>query len=49
MEERDPAEAKKFGALVTRVEVARIPTEYGRLAGPLLEEVDNLEKVFERR
>jgi hypothetical protein len=48
VEERDPAEAKKFGALVSRVEVAKVPAEYGRLAGPLLEEVDNLEKVFER-
>jgi hypothetical protein len=48
VEKRDPAEAKKFGALVTRVEVARTPAPYGRLAGPLLEEVDNLEKVFER-
>jgi hypothetical protein len=48
VEEPDPAEAKKFGALVSRVEVAKVPAEYGRLAGPLLEEVDNLEKVFER-
>jgi hypothetical protein len=42
------AEAKKFDALVAQVEGAKTPAEYGRLAKPVLDEVDNLEKVFHR-
>jgi hypothetical protein len=41
------AEAKKFGDLVAKVEQAKTPDEYARLATPVLDEVDNLEKVFE--
>ncbi len=48
VQERSQAEAKKFGTLVTRVERAKTSTEYLRLAEPVLDEVDNLEKVFER-
>jgi hypothetical protein len=40
------AEAKKFGELVAKVERAKTPDEYARLATPVLDEVDNLEKVF---
>ncbi len=40
------AEAKKFDELVARVEKARTPEEYAQLATPVLDEVDNLEKVF---
>lgn len=48
VEERRPAEARKFAALVTQVERAKAAAEYRRLAEPVLQEVDNLEKVFER-
>jgi len=48
VEGRDSAEAKKFGALVTRVERAGTPAADRRLAEAVLEEVDNLEKAFER-
>lgn len=41
-------EAKKFGELVARVEAAKTPDEYTRLSTPILDEVDNLEKVFEK-
>lgn len=41
------AEAKKFGELVAKVEQAKAPDEYARLATPILDEVDKLEKVFE--
>lgn len=40
------AEAKKFGELVSQVEAAKTPTDFGKLATPILDEVDNLEKVF---
>jgi hypothetical protein len=40
------AEAKKFEALVARVEAAKTPVDYERVAKPVLDEVDNLEKVF---
>ena len=42
------AEAKKFDALVTRVEAAKSVEDYGKLATPILDEVDNLEKVFKK-
>jgi hypothetical protein len=38
--------ARRFGALVARVERARAPAEYGRLATPILDEVDALENAF---
>ncbi len=44
---RDPRMAKTFEALVVGVEHARTPPEYRRLAEPVLDEVDNLERVFE--
>lgn len=40
------AEAQKFGALVAQVEAAKTPADYARLATPVLDEVDNLEKVY---
>jgi hypothetical protein len=43
------AVAKKFGDLVARVEAARTTDEYARLATPILDEVDNLEKVFQKK
>jgi hypothetical protein len=43
---RSPAVARRFGALVARVERARAPAEYGRLATPILDEVDALENAF---
>ena len=46
-ESHSPAEKKKFDALVARVESARTPTDYERVATPVLDEVDNLEKLFE--
>jgi hypothetical protein len=39
-------EAKKFDALVSRVESAKTPADYARVATPVLDEVDNLEKLF---
>jgi hypothetical protein len=39
-------EAKKFEALVARVEAAKTPADYARVATPVLNEVDNLEKLF---
>lgn len=35
-----------FDGLVARMESARIPDDYGKLATPILDEVDKLEKVF---
>lgn len=40
------AEAKKFNNLVTSVEAAKSFNDYSHLATPVLEQVDNLEKVF---
>lgn len=40
------AESKRFDDLVAKVELAKTPEEYARLATPVLDEVDNLEKVF---
>ncbi|HTG14088.1 MAG TPA: hypothetical protein VK747_02360 [Blastocatellia bacterium] len=40
------AEAKKFEALVARVESARTPSDYASVATLVLNEVDNLEKLF---
>lgn len=42
-------EAKRFGELIARVEAAKSPADYARLATPILDEVDNLEKVFEKK
>ncbi|AFY91277.1 hypothetical protein [Chroococcidiopsis thermalis] len=41
------AQVKKFDTLITRIEAAKSTSEYGRLATPILDEVDNLEKVFQ--
>jgi hypothetical protein len=43
------AEAKKFEALMIQVAAAKTIEDYGRLATPILDEVDNLEKVFKKR
>jgi hypothetical protein len=40
------AEAKKFDALVARVAAAKTPADYARVATPVLNEVDNLEKLY---
>jgi hypothetical protein len=40
------AEAKKFDALVKQVESAKTPANYARVATLVLNEVDNLEKLF---
>ena len=39
-------EAKKFEALVAQAEAAKTPADYLRVATPILNEVDNLEKLF---
>jgi len=39
-------EIKKFGEIMKHLEAAKTPEEYGRLAASVLDEVDNLEKVF---
>ena len=46
IETHSAAEAKKFDALVARVESAKTPADYARVATPVLNEVDNLEKLF---
>jgi len=48
VEARSAVKAERFGALVARVEKARTPAEFARLATPVLDEVDNLENVFLR-
>jgi len=47
IEAHKAAEAKKFDALVARVESAKTPADYARAATPVLNEVDNLEKLFQ--
>jgi len=44
---KSAAEAKKFDALVAQVETAKTPADYERVATPVLNEVDNLEKLFQ--
>ena len=41
------AEARKFGSLITQTDRAKSVAQYQRLARPVLDEVDALEKVFE--
>lgn len=45
---RDSPVARKFDGMVARIERARLPAEYRRLAQEELAEVDDLEHVFER-
>jgi hypothetical protein len=42
-------EAQKFDRLLNRLDVARSPKAYDRIALAILEEVDNVEKAFENR
>jgi len=42
-------DVKKFGELMKRLEAAKMPEEYGRLAISVLDEVDSLEKVFTQK
>jgi hypothetical protein len=44
---RSPGEAAKFGGLVKQLEAAAIAADYARLATAILDEVDNVEKVFD--
>jgi hypothetical protein len=46
VEAHKAAEAKRFDALVAQVESARTSADYARVATPVLNEVDNLEKLF---
>jgi hypothetical protein len=46
IEAKSATEAKKFEALVAQVEGAKTPAAYARVATPVLNEVDNLEKLF---
>jgi hypothetical protein len=46
IESKNAALAKKFEALIAQVDSAKTPSDYARLAKPVLDEVDNLEKVF---
>jgi hypothetical protein len=39
-------EAKNFDGIVVQTQTAKSPAEYGRLAPPVLDAIDNLEKVF---
>jgi len=47
IEAHKAAEAKKFDALVAQVESAKTPADYAHVATPVLNEVDNLEKLFQ--
>lgn len=40
------AEAKQFDATVAQLQQAKSPDQYGKLAGPVLDQVDLLERVF---
>lgn len=42
-------QAARTDSLVTRIAAAKSPAEYGRLAKPFLDEVDELEKVFTKQ
>src|SRR5882762_6567275 len=44
---KSATEAKKFDALVAQVDAAKTPADYTRVATPVLDEVDNLEKLFQ--
>jgi hypothetical protein len=46
IEAKNVTEAKRFEVLVAQVEGARVPADYARVATPVLDEVDNLEKLF---
>ncbi|MDT4896926.1 MAG: hypothetical protein QOH25_2003 [Acidobacteriota bacterium] len=46
IEAKSATEAKKFEILVAQVEGAQTPAAYERVATPVLDEVDNLEKLF---
>ncbi|MDX6406643.1 MAG: hypothetical protein QOH70_4098 [Blastocatellia bacterium] len=47
IEAKNSAVTKKFEGLVAQVEAAKAPADYAKVAKPVLDEVDNLEKVFE--
>lgn len=47
VEAHNATAAKTFDALVARVESANTPADYARVATPVLNEVDNLEKLFQ--
>jgi len=47
IEAKNPAVATKFEGLIAQVEAAKAPADYAKVAKPVLDEVDNLEKVFE--
>jgi hypothetical protein len=46
IETQSATEAKTFDALVAQVGSAKTPADYARVATPVLNEVDNLEKLF---
>jgi hypothetical protein len=46
IEGKSATQAKKFNALVAQVESAKTTADYARVATPVLNEVDNLEKLF---
>ena len=43
------AEAKKFSDLMVQVAAARSVEDYARVTTPIMDEVDNLEKVFKKK
>ena len=43
---RNSSEAKTFDTIAAKIQAAKSPAEYGRLATPVLDAVDRLEKVF---
>jgi uncharacterized protein YcbX len=46
IEAHSSTEARKFDALVAQVEAGKTPAHYARVATRVLDEVDNLEKLF---
>jgi hypothetical protein len=42
------AEAQRFDVLMAQAEAAKTPEDYAKVAKPMLDEVDNLEKVFSK-
>jgi hypothetical protein len=43
------AEAKRFNGLMGQVATAKTVDDYARITAPILDEVDNLEKVFKKK
>jgi hypothetical protein len=48
IKEGDTREIKNFSEIMKRLERAKTPEEYNRLANQVLDEIDNMEKIFKK-